>query len=279
MLLTTREVAALLRVHPKHVYRLLRRGLPGRRVGGEWRFDRDEVLAWGSTSDSPTSSGAERRPAPLLAANEDLVVDLLLGELRGAEGELVGRVPADSARGIELLERGAVVATGFHGGDPPPTAVRVACLALFDRELGLIYPRRRGAPDLSDLPAIRFASRPVGAGSRVHLDAALRAQRLNPRQLYARAQVFTSPRDVACAVARGEADAGITTRAWASRLGLGFTRLVVERYQILITADRLGDAAVLRLCAAAQGKAFAQALRGIPGCDPSPAGTLTVRAA
>ncbi len=43
-LLKSVEVAALLNVHPKHVYRLLRRGLPGRRVGGDWRFDRDEVL-------------------------------------------------------------------------------------------------------------------------------------------------------------------------------------------------------------------------------------------
>ena len=43
MLLTTRDVAALLKVHPKHVYRLLKRGLPAHRVGDEWRFDEDEV--------------------------------------------------------------------------------------------------------------------------------------------------------------------------------------------------------------------------------------------
>ena len=45
-LLTTEEVAKLIRVHPKHVYRLLKKGLPARRVGSEWRFDRDEVMAW-----------------------------------------------------------------------------------------------------------------------------------------------------------------------------------------------------------------------------------------
>ncbi len=33
--LTTREVAELLRVHPKHVYRLRKRGLPAHRVGDE----------------------------------------------------------------------------------------------------------------------------------------------------------------------------------------------------------------------------------------------------
>ena len=32
LLLTTDEVAEVLRVHPKHVYRLLKKGLPARRV-------------------------------------------------------------------------------------------------------------------------------------------------------------------------------------------------------------------------------------------------------
>ncbi|MCA9651811.1 MAG: helix-turn-helix transcriptional regulator, partial [Myxococcales bacterium] len=46
-LLTSTEVARLLRVHPKHLYRLLRQGLPGHRRGrGHWRFRRSEVLAW-----------------------------------------------------------------------------------------------------------------------------------------------------------------------------------------------------------------------------------------
>lgn len=46
-MLTSVEVAQLLHVHPKHIYRLLRQGLPGHRVGrGHWRFHRAEVLAW-----------------------------------------------------------------------------------------------------------------------------------------------------------------------------------------------------------------------------------------
>jgi putative molybdopterin biosynthesis protein len=57
-LLTSAEVARLLRVHPKHLYRLLRQGLPGRRVGrGHWRFRRDEVLAWlGARQGSPSEA-------------------------------------------------------------------------------------------------------------------------------------------------------------------------------------------------------------------------------
>lgn len=275
MLLNTREVAALLRVHPKHVYRLLRRGLPGRRVGGEWRFVQEEVLSWGSASGVAVTVERSADAARVVAANEDLVVDVLLDTIGGSRGPLLGRVPADSAAGVELLRRRAVTVAGFHGGEPPAIAgMRVAALHLFDRELGLVYQRRQGAPALADLARLRFASRPPTAGSRVHLDEALRRQGLDRRR-FANAMTLGSPRDVACAVASGAADAGIATRAWASRLGLDFSALVIERYALLIDAAHLGDPAIVRLCEVAQGPAFADRVRAIPGCDPGGAGALT----
>src|SRR5271165_3469695 len=87
-LLTTGDVARLLRVHPKHVYRLLRRGLPGHRVGGEWRFLAAEVLRWSATA--PPAAEPALRPAPavaaaalatLVAANGDLAIEYLLGRV------------------------------------------------------------------------------------------------------------------------------------------------------------------------------------------------------
>ncbi len=41
------EVADLLRLHIKTVYKLAEAGvIPGKRVGRSWRFNRCEVLAW-----------------------------------------------------------------------------------------------------------------------------------------------------------------------------------------------------------------------------------------
>ena len=48
--LTRDEAAALLKVHPAVVTRYVRtRGLPGRKIGRDWRFKRAEVLAWLAT--------------------------------------------------------------------------------------------------------------------------------------------------------------------------------------------------------------------------------------
>lgn len=83
-LLTSAEVAALLRVHPKHLYRLLRQGLPGRRVGrGHWRFRRDEVLGW---------IGARQRSAGDAMLEAELAHDPTPAERAGPSRVVLGRV-------------------------------------------------------------------------------------------------------------------------------------------------------------------------------------------
>src|SRR5512137_56407 len=112
-LLTSREVAALLRVHPKQVYRLLRRGLPARRVGAEWRFDRAEVMAWSGAEApraQPPSPAPGSAPPSVVAANGDVVVMLLLRAANALGAPLLGFVQTDASRGISLLEQGAVPA-------------------------------------------------------------------------------------------------------------------------------------------------------------------------
>lgn len=46
-ILTVDELAKLLHLHSMTVYRLAKQGkLPGFKVGGRWRFQRDAVEAW-----------------------------------------------------------------------------------------------------------------------------------------------------------------------------------------------------------------------------------------
>ncbi|HMK74238.1 MAG TPA: helix-turn-helix transcriptional regulator [Myxococcaceae bacterium] len=281
-LLTTTEVAQLLRVHPKHVYRLLKRGLPARRVGSEWRFDRAEVSAWSATGQraGDAEAGAPDvapRPAssapPLLAANGDRVVLTFLRLLREA-GTLLGLVAADRDSGLALLASGQVLATGSHAGGFPSHlgGERLARLHLVTREVGLVARGR--IPDLRELARLRLASRPESAGVRRYLDDALAGAGLDARQLQAKAALCASHLEVVSRVARGDADVGLASRAWGEQMGLAFRPLAKEAYGLLVRAREMGHPAVVVACQVAQGSAFRSEVSAIPGYDVTGAGDV-----
>lgn len=63
-ILTASQVASLLQVHPRTVYKLVKQGsIPGRKFGGGWRFSKNEILLLIS------SQGGER-PAPPPSTDE-----------------------------------------------------------------------------------------------------------------------------------------------------------------------------------------------------------------
>lgn len=66
-IMTPSEVAALLKIHLKTVYKLAERGvIPGNRIGRSWRFSRSDVLelvssktlSLGEASEMPVRSAA-----------------------------------------------------------------------------------------------------------------------------------------------------------------------------------------------------------------------------
>lgn len=280
-LLTTTEVAGLLKLHPKQVYRLVRQGLPGRRVGGEWRFSRREVIGWvergGSTrGEAAPASAEEARSAvapPLVAANGDVAVEELLA-LVNRGGLPLGFVQADRDRALELLGEGAVLAAGSHGKGPPARmgATRLARIHLVQREIGLCA--RGEVPKLAELGKRKFASRPRTAGVAVHFERAVQRAKLSLERVTARARPMGSHREVVCAVVRGDAEVGLATRAWAERAGLEFALLAEESYGLLVRALDLGEPHVVRLCEVAQSEAYRRALDGVKGYDAREAGVI-----
>ena len=62
--ITPAEVAVLLQIHVKTVYRLVRQGvLPGRQIGRRWRFSRSEILALVSSRwQAPNGNGDHDAP-------------------------------------------------------------------------------------------------------------------------------------------------------------------------------------------------------------------------
>jgi len=59
-ILTPREAAEYLSVHVRTIYRLAKnREIPGRKVGGSWRFKKDALDEWLSSRENPSTKGKE----------------------------------------------------------------------------------------------------------------------------------------------------------------------------------------------------------------------------
>ena len=58
-LMTVREVAKLLRLSPKTLYKLVdQKSIPAIKVGSQWRFERDQIKAWLTNQGSQTPGDA-----------------------------------------------------------------------------------------------------------------------------------------------------------------------------------------------------------------------------
>lgn len=261
--------------------------MPGRKVGGEWRFELQEVMEWTrpscsaqATSDALAEDHPHPRP-PLLAGNGDLALQLLLSSALRQGAPFLGLVEADGGTGLEMLLRYEVLAAGYHGPEPIPSVPdrSLAVIHLVEREIGFVARDPLRIPWLEDLFLLRFASRPVTAGVRRHLDRALLNVGIDPLEAHARARLFDSHRDVVLAVACGEVEAGIATRSWARRLGLAFRRLTVEDYCLVVPSDGLADPAVERLVGVAESTGYRSRVERLGGYDSSRAGTVRLQVA
>lgn len=267
-LLTTKEAAKLLNVHPKQLYRLLKQGLPAARVGTEWRFESEAVLRWArgairAVSPGPAEDALNPRQAPpLLAANGDVVIDELLAALHTAGGPLLGFVLADQAAAESHLAQNSVLLAGNHEDVPvAASSFKRVRLHLATREVGIATRATSPLRKLSELSRRTVALRPRSAGVRASLDAALTRAAVPLTDAYRRAHEYASHREVTLAVAFGAADCGLTTRAWAVAARLAFHPIASEAYGLCVRSDSLANPCVVRVCELSQTASFRKRLR------------------
>lgn len=68
-ILTIRDVAEYLKVTEKTVYGLAqKRQIPGFKVGGQWRFRREDIAAWIGAQTAEALAGLREEPGPEEAA-------------------------------------------------------------------------------------------------------------------------------------------------------------------------------------------------------------------
>ncbi len=110
----------------------------------------------------------------------------------------------------------------------PGTPLTLICGA--EREQGIIAPE---PITFDELPGKRFINRQKGSGTRILFDHLLKEKGTDPATIEGYDHEATTHLAVALAVRSGEAEAGIGVYSAAKALGLAFTPIGTERYELV----------------------------------------------
>lgn len=291
--LTTRELAALLRVRERKVYDLVASGgIPVRRVTGKLLFPRREIERWIGGTAAPAAGEAVATeavagPAPparplVVTGGHDPLLEWALRDSRsGIACFLDGALD-----GLDRAARGECIAAGVHvpGGDGWNVDAVMArfgsqpwVLVEWARRVrGLVcapgLPRRvRG---LRDARGLRFQMRQPEAGSELVLDRLLAEQKMSRSDLLPGAGVARSETDLGTAIAAGRADVGLGIEAAARLHHLPFVPLVEERFDLLVWRKAFFDPPFQKFLAFCATPAFAARAAELGGYDVSAFGTV-----
>ena len=301
-MLTSREVAAYLGIHEKHVYRLLRQGrLPGTKVTGRWVFSRRLVREWIEArsrevvSPGHSSAGTPRAEPHhiIIVGSDDVLLQIVEREFnRRHPSLLVTSATMNSAAGLTAVRERRAHIAGIHLLDPdsgeynqPHVEVafagkRALLVTLAHRQEGLILPRNNpkqvsGIADVIRL-RLRLATREIGSGVRVLQDHLLASHKLGRRQQPRSELPLATHLEVAAAVAEGRVDAGIGVMAPARSLGLEFIPLAWERYDLLTTEEAFYHRPTQTFFEMIKSDWLRQLIATLPGYDARQTGLLTV---
>ena len=224
--------------------------------------------------------------------SHDLTMDLLgqqLTALRpGTTLELTFR---GSLGGLMALSRGEADIAGAHLWDESSDTYnlpfvqrvlpgrRLALVTLARRDIGLILPpgNPRGLRSLSDLAHnhVQWVNRQPGSGTRVWLDAQLARAGVDTTAVSGYDTAKTTHMEVAQAIARGDATAGLGIPAAARAYGLDFVPLTQETYQLVFPQAVYDSAAGQALLRAMLAPAFLEAVAALGGYDTAETGQTT----
>lgn len=289
--LTTREVAALLRIKERKVYELVAdAAIPVCRVTGKLLFPRRQIEAWVDGSiEWAGDSDRLSSPPPVVAGSHDPLLDWALRE----SGSGLATVYEGSLSGLARMAEGKAMAAGLHVFEPAtgdwnrdhvaatPGLNGIVLIEWARRAQGLVVAagNPQGIARVGDLKGRRVVPRQAEAGSQIllrHLmeDAGLAEDAVTMLDSPARSET-----DVAHAVAGGKADAGLAIESVARQFRLGFVPLAHERFDIAIGRRDYFEPAFQTLLAFARSDRFAERARELGGYDIAALGTVHLNGA
>lgn len=289
--LTTREVAALLRIKERKVYDLAASGqVPCSKSMGKLLFPRADIEAWLAAGQA--SPAQHRTPIGHRAKRATGVATALPNVMLGSHDPLLEWALRESGSGIAAyfdgsgdgLRRfadGEGLAAGLHlfdadeqswnvGSVAGPFGDRAVVLVEWaKRQRGLIVRQAaadRGVSGLGDIAGLRVAARQDGAGAQQLFTALCDAAGVVSGDIH-EAVVLRSETDAALAVLEDKADVSFGLQSLAEQYQLAFVPIVEERYDLLVDRRSWFEPpmqALLRFCS---GPAFKQRAAELAGYD------------
>lgn len=275
--LTTREVAAMLRVKERKVYDLAAAGeIPHRRITGKLLFPRAEVLGW---IGGGTAGPVRQRPA-VVAGSHDPLLDWALRR----SGSGLAALFDGSGDGLERFVRGEAALAGLHLPEPDGWNIATVAAATPSNAVLITWAQRvQGLMLRPDAPAVggiealvgrRLALRQPGAGARALFELLARAAGRDPQADFPDALLARTESEAAAAVASGRAEAALGLAAAARAHGLAFVPLATERFDLLIDRHAYFTPPVQRLLVFARTTDFTKEAARMGGYDLAGAGEV-----
>ena len=290
--LTTSEAAEYVRLGERKLYELVTSGaIPCSKVAGKWLFPRHELDLWVLSGLARPAGMIAADPPPIVGGSQD---DLLEWTLRES-GSCLASLTEGTARGVDRLQRGEVIAAAVHfhsdvvsadSADDANIATVRAMPGLHDAVLVAFARREQGllvAPgnpkhlhSLLDVLAkgAQMAVRQPGAGAQMLLDVLLTRTGAGHKDMRRLEPPCLTGPDLAAAIRTGKADCGIATCAAAKSAGLDFVPLLWENFDLLMRQHSYFRPPIQALIGFIGQKRLKQRAAELTGYDTTPAGQI-----
>lgn len=282
--LTTKELAALLRIKERKVYDLAASGaVPCSKAMGKLLFPKDAIDAWLANGDTSGNRAAGKPLPNVFLGSHDPLLDWALRESRCG----IATFFDGSTDGLDRFAAGEGIAAGLHLHDgtsatwnvePVREAFSTTPAVLVEwakRSRGLIVSEalQPVIRSIADLKGRRVVPRQPEAGAQTLFLQELAEAGLSPADLE-----FTAParteQDAALAILDGRAEAAFGLRVLAAQYRLPFVPVRSERFDILVDRRAWFDPPMQKFVEFCRSKAFRERAALLDGYDIGAAGTI-----